>query len=437
MPTRAEIDDLLTRGRHFCMAPWVHAHLPAFGPAMPCCLASGDFGGLDAGDLDGLRRSPALNDLRAGMLTDRPDPRCANCARAEAFGFRSERQHFNHDFGRHWRRVAETGPGGELPERPVLSWDLRFSNLCNFRCRMCFHGSSSRWHDDARALGWTRATDSVTRAVADPAAFLAGRLAADLESLEEVYFAGGEPLIMDEHATIVDTLLARGRTDVRLRYTSNLSRLNHAGRDVVGIWNRFDDVAVNASLDGLGARGELIRAGLDESVFRANLGRIRREAPRVRLRIDVTVSVFNVLHLPELHRRLAGEGVIPADALKLHPLFTPAHYSVAVLDRASRRHARQEIERHRGWLDRLAADGGLTAADLADQHAQFAAVTRMLDQPRERQAVRSFRAVSTMLDALRGESVATAMPELRPLLKPGLAEWSRATLRRALDRWRG
>lgn len=422
---------LLDDGRNFCLAPWLHLHLPAFGPASPCCMAQGDFGGRPADDIEGLRHSAEMNRLRAGMLHDREDPRCRNCTRAESLGFSSERKRFNREFQHHWPRLAHTGEDGSITSADAMvSWDLRFSNLCNFRCRMCFHGSSSKWHKDALALGWTQARKAVQHSVPDSRRFLDG-LAGGIPIVEFVHFAGGEPLLMREHWQILDHLLAAGRRDTRLKYNTNLSRLVVHGRDVLTLWNQFASVVVHASIDGAGARGELIRSGFRWDEFCANARRIRREAPHVQLATDVTVSALNVLHLPELHRRLVEEAVLPVAAFRMHPLYVPAHYAVAVLPDPLRREAGRRIAGHRRWIDAQVSSGHLAANAAAGLHVQFAAVEGMLDTQWDAPGARAFRANSALLDHLRGEDSKKVFPELAALHRPNLVQRLHELLRSA------
>lgn len=412
---------LIEEGRHFCLAPWLHTHVPAFGPASPCCVATGDFGNLPAGAVDQLRHSPHLNSLRAHLLRDQPDPRCANCHRHEALGFPSDRQRFNRLFLHHWPRLAATATDGSIGEARPVSWDLRFSNLCNLRCRTCFHGSSSRWHRDAVALGWTRTAKSVIRSVADSKGFIEA-LDGDIRQLEFVQFAGGEPMLMREHWQILDRLIALGCGDVLLNYNTNLSRLTVHDRDVIPLWNRFRHVVVDASVDGAGTRGELLRAGFSWRTYAEHARRIRREAPHVDIAAEVTVSVMNVLHLPDLHRRLVEEDVLPAQAFRMHPLFRPEHYAVSALTGPLRREARRRIRRHLRWIAGLVDAGDLEAGAAAALACRFTAVLRLLDMPHRPGAVRAFRLTTAALDDLRGEQMGTVFPELAPMLRPSLRE---------------
>jgi hypothetical protein len=68
------------------------------------------------------------------------------------------RSYFNHLFGSKYKLAMElTTPDGYTDMKPV-SWDYRFSNLCNFKCRMCGDMLSSAWESEQRTnnmIDWT------------------------------------------------------------------------------------------------------------------------------------------------------------------------------------------------------------------------------------------------------------------------------------------
>ena len=103
-------------------------------------------------------------------------------------------------------------------------WDIRFSNLCNLSCRSCGHIFSSSWYKDQVALAgpeWAK-NNSVLNYAGRFETDMMEQLMEHLDYVEQIYFAGGEPLMMDEHYVILDELERRGRFDVRLIYNTEL-----------------------------------------------------------------------------------------------------------------------------------------------------------------------------------------------------------------------
>ena len=72
-----------------------------------------------------------------------------------------------------------------------------------------------------------------------------------LPALEEVYFAGGEPLVMEEHERILRFLIDRRLFHVRLIYNTNFSVMAYRGSDFVRMWDRFETVRIGARLDAI------------------------------------------------------------------------------------------------------------------------------------------------------------------------------------------
>lgn len=416
----AEVARLLGAGSGYCIAPWVHLHVPTQGPVLPCCEAKTDLGVIDRDGLEGVWNGTRMRQFRLRMLADEREPGCWKCHEMEASGTKSRRQFFNQEYAHHASSVAATDADGRSAPGPV-SWDLRFSNLCNFRCRMCWHGSSSRWFEDAKALGELAAPNALIRNVENPRRFL-DELAEHLDGLESVLFAGGEPLLMEEHYLIVASLAERGLRKVRLVYNTNLSELTFQGADVLELWNKFDDITVKASVDGVGARGEFIRKGFDWEVFLRNAKLLRQRCPHVAIECGMTISVFNVLHLPELHRALVEEGLILPHQVRIHALQEPAHYSVKILTQELRQEATERIREHQAWVASwYRAHPGTPDERQAHVAAQLSSLEAFLQTPAADADRSAFKAMTARVDTLRGEDFNSVFPELSALMSAGAA----------------
>ena len=398
----------LMRDRAFCLLPWTHLHIRADGSCRPCCSWSGPpLGNAHSSSLDELGNSPGMKALRADMMNGRPVKGCWRCYESERSGFFSVRQEMNASLSRHCGRERLTAPDGTLPRLPVVFLDLRFSNVCNLRCRICEPAQSSAWAGDARALGLPAEDEPILKPYDDWDS-LWRQLRPHLEEgIEMIHFAGGEPLLMEEHYRILDFLIARGRTDVRLRYNTNFSTLRHQGRDVVDLWSRFRKVSVIASLDGSGRRGEYMRKGLRWDAVVANREELLRRCPGAAFSIAATVSIFNALHLPDFHREWVAKGYIGRDEFALNMLQDPVLYRMQVLPAALKQRVLESYRRHQeSFLDA----GGTAARD-------FAAAARFLQEQDCSDLLPGFVAMTRRLDRLRGEDCREVFPELAPLFE--------------------
>ena len=396
------------RERVFCLLPWTHLHIRADGSLRPCCVWSGpSLGNVRALSIDEAWNSPIMKALRVGMRTGRPAPGCRRCYSEERSGLLSLRQRRDTELVRHRGREALTAPDGTLARLPIRWLDIRFSNVCNLRCRMCDPTLSSACAADARALGLPVEDEPIKKPYDDWDSFWRQLKPLLEDGLEEIVFAGGEPLIMGEHYRTLDFLIARGLTDVRLTYNTNFSTLRFQGRDVIDLWSRFRKVRVYASLDASGRRGEYLRKGLRWDEVAANREELLRRCPDVGFSISATLSIFNALHLPDFHREWVGKGYVGRNDFGLNMLMGPAIYRLQVLPRTLKERVAESYRQHReSFLD---ADGR-AARD-------FAAAERFLQERDCSELLPEFVAMTRRLDRLRGEDCSEVFPELAPLFE--------------------
>ena len=396
------------RDRVFCLLPWTHLHVFTDGLFRPCPMWSGPpLGDARASPIDEVWNSPIMKALRLDMMSGRSVAGCWRCYEAERLGFLSTRKRNSIELGHHCGRERLTAPDGTLPRLPVPFLDIRVSNACNLRCRICGPTQSSAWAADAEALGLP-AGGGPTQRTYDDWNDLWRQLQPLLEDgIELIDFVGGEPLVTEEHYRILDFLIARKLTDVRLRYNTNFSTLRFQGRDVIGLWSRFDDVRVVASLDGSGRRGEYLRKGLRWDTVVANREEMLRRCPDVGFSISATFSIFNALHLPDFHREWVEKGYIARNEFALNLLLAPAMYRMQVLPASLKQRVLESYQQHRGSF--LNADGP-AARD-------FVAAERFLQEQDYSELLPGFMAMTRRLDRLRGEDCREVFPELASLFE--------------------
>jgi len=434
---RVDPESLLKTSKVVCMAPWVHAHLSSLGDFTPCCEIFEPLGESKGATLVSHWNSPAMAAFRLAMLKDAPIPVCRKCYDKEAAGVVSRRQRCNEGFLDEADRLAATGPDGRLPAAiQPIDLDLRFSNLCNFRCRSCWHGASSRWFSDALALGLTSGPTPVIMAGADREKTLA-EVMKQLPGVRSIYFAGGEPLLMEEHYVILEELIRIGHTDIRLSYNTNLSELHLGDRGVTDLWRAFPDIWVGASADGMGPIGELVRKGIRWARFEENVHAVRRACPHVQLSLAMTVSVFNIFHLPEFYFHLHNVLGFDHEAITLNPLQDPVHYNIGILPRAMKRAASEALTAMARSLPASKPAPSSARGRRFGRDAVLDLVT-YIGARDERRHIPEFVKITERLDALRGEDSFITIPELA-LLRTEVQRM-RTPIRRAarlLDRMTG
>jgi len=387
--------------KEFCMYPFMHLHTYPNGDTYPCCHAEmsvGPVGSTKEQTLEELWNSERMRKLRLDMSRRSPNPYCTRCYEQEASGFFSGRQSANKHHGKHYKLARGLRSDGSLGKFEMTYWDIRFSNLCNLSCRSCGHIFSSSWYKDQIALAGPEYAEN------NNALNYAGRYATDiweqlephLDYVDQIYFAGGEPLMMDEHYRILEELERRGRFDVRLIYNTNFTHVKLKDRLVFDYWKKFDSVAVGASLDAMGARAEYIRKGTKWAKVEENRRKMMKICPDVDFYISPTLSIMNALHLPDFHRDWVEKGFIRAQDLNVNILQDPAHYRIDIAGPELKSQIREKYEQHLEWLrplDRLnratvgfeSALNFLDATDNSHLQLQFIQKTQQLDRIRNEQ----------------------------------------------------
>lgn len=401
----------LVDGDHFCMLPWIHLHGWPDGKAFPCCLGEDKhpIGNLKEKSINEIWNDEPLREMRRNMLDDKPSKQCTRCYEQEDMGFSSMRNNTNKNFGQHIAEVDATAGDGSHPEIKLRYWDVRFSNICNLKCRSCGSIFSSRWYDDDVKLNNGKPLR--------PRVQFAGRTVDDIwqqmepqiQHLEQIYFAGGEPLIMEEHNRILKKLIETGNTSVRLIYNTNLTELKFKRESVLDLWKHFTSVCVAASLDDMGERAAVIRSGTVWEEVEQNIRDLKRECPHIDFMISPTLSVMNIWNFVKFHRYMIEQKFIRPGDFNLNILQSPLEYRIDILPLAIKEKFKAEFEEHIEWLhdqDPLQrATGGFEAA-----------IKFMMAQDRSN-LLTDFWETASDLDWSRSESIVAAVPELAQLLE--------------------
>jgi MoaA/NifB/PqqE/SkfB family radical SAM enzyme len=155
----------------------------------------------------------------------------------------------NKAFKHHFDVPALIQEDGEMPKFNLRFIGIRRSNFCNLKCIYCDHNYSTSWGIDA-----------ITKKIQTP--FTGGNqgllsyVEEHSETLEEIYIAGGEPLIDFRHLELLEMLIKKKATKVRLVYNSNLTSFKIKGVDLIPLWKNFRHVSISASIDDFGQRFE-------------------------------------------------------------------------------------------------------------------------------------------------------------------------------------
>jgi len=311
------------------MAPWTHTYLSPQTERRLCCASREPAQNfqqyIDTKSGTGRYIPITLNEhwngehmrsVRLRMMRGEILPECEVC-NDKLLNTSVYRSYFNQLFGHKYNEAMEkTGPDGSTDMKPV-SWDYRFSNLCNFKCRMCGDMLSSAWESEQRQhnmINWHDPKNNwmqpeVKKQIEqfqDTQIEAEFSQAVEEHRVEEVYWVGGEPLMYEQHWRYMQRIIELGDgPNVYARYNTNLSRINYKGVNLYSdILSRLRDWQICASIDGTGSIGEYIRTGLDYNKWLENFRQGTKIAShRRQMRIDFTLTLpgmFEVINIQRL-----------------------------------------------------------------------------------------------------------------------------------------
>lgn len=325
--------DDLDKNPGFCVAPWLHMHFMPNSDVLPCCVWPYDrpVGNIAEDSVFDIWNNDDYKSIRKQMLSGSLPKNCQNCKDKDSVGGISLRnslnQHFSHLID---SCKKNTLSDGSINDFKMSYLDVRFSNNCNFRCRGCSPALSSSWFEDFEKL-YNFKSDKEKFIQIFPNNRFEKELKQLLPTVDHAYFAGGEPLIMNEHYKILEDLINLDKTNIHISYNSNLSVLKFHQYDVLDFWSRFKNIALNVSIDDYGKRGEYFRKGMSWDKTIGNIYKVKQFCPHVKIRITITVNIMNVSNLCLLHNKLVHLKVIdPADFV-FNLLLDPEELSVQVL----------------------------------------------------------------------------------------------------------
>jgi hypothetical protein len=424
-----------TKPDTLCLAPWTHTYLSPQTERRLCCASrepaqnfeqyidtSAGTGRYIPVTLDQHWNSEHMKSVRRRMMAGETLPECDVC-NSKLLNTSVYRDYFGHLFGHKLSEVyATTDDSGATTMQPV-SWDYRFSNLCNFKCRTCGDMLSSAWESEQKTHGmvdWYNSKNNwmVPQVREQITAFQDTQIEAEFASaveqhrVEEIYWVGGEPLMYEQHWRYMRRIVELGDgKNVYARYNTNLSRINYRGTNLYSdILDHVRDWQICASIDGTGSTGEYIRTGLDFSAFLKNfeLG-LQHQHNRRQMRLDFTLTLpgmFEVGAIQALAREydveLLSKVIFSFDpSIVMSPLALPRE----LLD---------------PWLDELIAD--CTAASMRDVLIQLKSRPTFDEQWPDIYCAELARGKARVLKL---ESIRTASTSMSQILaaRPAVKKW--------------
>ena len=395
----------------FCIIPWIHLNTEPNGRVKPCCAYFGEeSGNLKNTTLEEIWNNEHTKSMRRSFLENKIPEGCLTCTKKESSGGVRYRMAVTERFSHHIEKAkSNTLPDGTYETFEIIFWDFRFSNICNFKCRMCGPGASSSWYDD-----FSPEEKKTNIKFLDSSYYgtdLMKYVDQFIDSVEEIYFAGGEPLLMAEHYQILDKLISKERYDVFLRYNTNMSTIKYKDYDLINIWKRFKSVKIFASIDGIEENAEYSRSGTDWPKVEENLKKLVNS--KVDYVVSSTINIFNVFNFTHLVDRLIELKMSTRKMLVSHVNW-PHYYMTSILPEDIKDKIRLQLDEH---LEKITPT--ITEEEsrwLGNLYNEIKFYLIPTTSPEETVKLRKkFKYDTVKLDSIRKEDIRIAAPEL--------AEW--------------
>lgn len=394
------MDKLLTKidkafNRAFCPLPWMHLMVHPNGTVSPCCLnREYVFGDLKQSNLGDILNSDKAKSFRKEMLEAGMPKSCANCINIEKVGNHSYRKDIIEKYGNKFLETIKVESDGSSNNN-FFYLDLRFSNVCNLRCRMCGPWDSTAWDAEATEMGFdkvgkTKAFENIED--------LLKVLATNLDSLDEIYLAGGEPLLMNEQKTLLEFLIDKKHTDITLRYNTNFSIPSKMLDQYIELWNSFSRVTLNVSIDGEKDTLEYIRKDASWDLIISNLERVKPYG-NITVFPIITTQWLNIYNIPDMHLNLILRGLVSPGQIFFNILQFPNYMSAQVLP------LNIKLKVEKKWNKYIEKLKTFPMSEYAVSQAQ--SVITFMNQSDQSQLLEAARANALKFDQMRNENLSS------------------------------
>lgn len=375
----------------FCILPWIHFATRPNGDMRLCCGSNSSGAGTDheIGLVKNETGRPAnfgketplsawnneyMRSVRTTMLEGNIPTSCTKCFDEESKNVVSKRMWENSTWMNEGLDITEfikdTSPNGTVPDR-LIYLDLRLGHTCNLKCVMCSPHDSSRWAGDYKKVyPMFKAEELKQQMQWNPDTFnnvwyenpdFWEQINSQIPNLQQVYFAGGEPLMIKEHKMFLQEIIRQGYQDkILLRYNTNGILIDD---EMIDLWTKFKKVKIAISLDATDARNYYIRYPTEWNPVVENLHKLDNTPDNIHVSIATAIQILNIMDLPDFAKwkikqnfkkvnlqnviegMEAGGGII-----NMHLLYIPTFLSIRCLPQEDKVEVRKKFADFANWL---------------------------------------------------------------------------------------
>ena len=198
----------------FCPLPWISLYVEPTGIVDNCCISYNRIGNINQQSIEEIINSPTSYQVKTDMLSRKRVDGCRKCYTNEG----SSNLNFSHRSNMLGNFQNVDKSLYDSPANFKFKYaDIRLRNTCNLACVYCGPELSSMWATELKQF--PRVDNSHIESMVD-------YFCKNAAELEDVYLAGGEPLLIKENETML-TELYRVNPDCRITVNSNLSTIEN------------------------------------------------------------------------------------------------------------------------------------------------------------------------------------------------------------------
>ncbi len=274
----------LLQNKSICALPWTGFELEPGGGVKNCVISTEYIGNINNTPIKSILGGSANLQRKEDMLADRKPRNCEGCYLQEKgrsdLSSISSRLYYLKEVG----SKTDLKIYDDKTNFSLKHVDLRWTNSCNQACVYCSADLSSKW---AQELKVTVKSKKESRQDVKDFIF------ENITNLENIYLAGGEPMLMKENLEFLK-LLEEKNPECSIRVNTNLSTTKTGIFDLLC---GFKNVHWTVSLETIEKEYEYIRHHGSWNDFQKNL--------KIITKLDHKIS-FNMLHFMLNYNSLFG-----------------------------------------------------------------------------------------------------------------------------------
>ena len=366
----------------FCPLPWFNITTDVNGSVRPCCRyaqpndqVQHKMPWLQDGSIKSLWNGPEMKSLRQAFIKGEQPSECSWCWKEEDNNVKSYRQNYITYHSGDYDNIDFSTDYSTAPR----VFDVKLSNVCNLKCRMCNRVASSSILKEEK----TYKTFSLDE-IREQEYWLTNKILGTnnekdfmewLPHIVQIEFTGGEPLVSPENKQLIKAISETEHAkNIRIQLTTNAT---HYNATLVEQLKKFKEIHVDASVDDIGPRIEYARHGTKWVNLDRNLKKYN-SVEEIVFHVWATVNNYNIWYLDELINYCDENNIVIA----LGALHTPSEFSIQHLPDHLKDAIREKYKVFPSMTKRLEPIINFLDASGDNHIEEFLATTKQYDETR-------------------------------------------------------